>query len=69
MEDAMTEQRKGSLLRVRCVCGWEATDMLDGAVDAAIEHGRRVHNMTATREVILATAEWVDPTASPGEQA
>jgi hypothetical protein len=69
MEGPMTERREGSLLRVRCVCGWEATDELDGAVDAAIEHGRRVHNMTATREVILATAEWVDPTATPRERA
>lgn len=65
----MTEAREESHLRVRCVCGWETIDELDRAVDAAIEHGRRVHNMTATRDAVMATAEWVDPTASPGDRA
>jgi hypothetical protein len=69
MEDSMTERREGRLLRVRCVCGWEAIDELEQAVGSAIEHGRRIHNMTATREVILATAEWVDPTATSSQRA
>jgi hypothetical protein len=65
----MTESRAGSRLRVRCVCGWESVDDLEPAVAAAIEHGRRVHNMTATREVILASAEWLDAASIPSEPA
>jgi hypothetical protein len=65
----MTDGSAGSLLRVRCVCGWEAIDDLDRAVDAAIEHGRRVHNMTATRDVVLASAEWIDKRPAPDDRA
>lgn len=43
-------------LTVRCVCGWETTGSADAVVEAAADHGRRVHNMRATREQILATA-------------
>ena len=38
----------------RCACGWEVTGPEDVVVDATIEHGRRVHNMEATREQVLA---------------
>ena len=38
----------------RCVCGWEITGSLDEVVDATIDHGRRIHNMEATREEVVA---------------
>lgn len=40
-------------LTVRCVCGWETTGSADEVVAATQEHGRRVHNMLATREDVL----------------
>ena len=43
-------------ITVRCVCGWEATGPEQEVVVATIEHGRRLHNMTATREEVLAMA-------------
>ena len=38
----------------RCVCGWEVTGSEDVVVDATIEHGRRIHNMEATRDQVVA---------------
>ena len=38
----------------RCACGWEITGTEDQVVDATIDHGRRIHNMEATREQVLA---------------
>jgi len=38
----------------RCACGWEITGPPEDVVTATIEHGQRLHNMTATREQILA---------------
>ena len=38
----------------RCECGWEVTGPLDEVVDATIEHGRRIHNMEASRAQVLA---------------
>jgi hypothetical protein len=38
----------------RCECGWEVTGPLDEVVDATIEHGRRIHNMEASRDQELA---------------
>ena len=38
----------------RCECGWEVTSPLDEVVDATIEHGRRIHNMEASRDQVLA---------------
>jgi hypothetical protein len=38
----------------RCVCGWEVTGPLETVVDATIDHGRRIHNMEATREQVIA---------------
>lgn len=38
----------------RCVCGWEVTGPLETVVEATIEHGRRLHNMTATRDQVIA---------------
>ena len=39
----------------RCACGWEMSGTEDDVVDATIEHGRRIHNMEATRGQVLAT--------------
>ena len=43
-------------LRVRCACGWEFVGTEDEVVPATQEHGRRVHNMSATRDEVLAMA-------------
>jgi predicted small metal-binding protein len=50
----------------RCACGWEISGPEDVVVDATIDHGRRLHNMEATREEVLAAlhAEG-DPGAEP----
>jgi predicted small metal-binding protein len=37
-----------------CACGWEVSGSEDVVVDATIDHGRRIHNMDATREQVLA---------------
>jgi predicted small metal-binding protein len=37
-----------------CACGWEVTGPEDEVVDATIDHGKRIHNMEATREQVLA---------------
>jgi predicted small metal-binding protein len=42
------------MLTLRCACGWEAHGTEAELIVAATEHGRRVHNMTATREDVLA---------------
>ena len=49
-------------LTVRCACGWQTTGPEDEVVAATVEHGRRVHNMAATRDEVLAMA------VGPGEQ-
>jgi hypothetical protein len=58
-------------LRVRCVCGWEVVGTEDEVVPATQEHGRRTHNMSATREEVLAMASGApdvgDTPAVPGE--
>ena len=38
----------------RCACGWEVIGSEDEVVDATIDHGRRIHNMVATRDQVLA---------------
>lgn len=49
-------------MRVRCSCGWETVGDEDTVVEAAQDHGRRLHNMTATREQVLALAVDDGPT-------
>ena len=39
---------------LRCACGSEATGTIDEIVEAAREHGRRLHIMEPTREQVLA---------------
>jgi predicted small metal-binding protein len=43
-------------ITVRCVCGWETTGPEDAVVQETVDHGRRTHNMVATREDVLAMA-------------
>lgn len=43
-------------IRIRCACGWETAGPTDEAVGATQEHGRRLHNMEASREAVLAMA-------------
>jgi len=43
-------------ITVRCVCGWETSGPEDAVVEAAVEHGRRLHNMTPTQAEVLAMA-------------
>jgi predicted small metal-binding protein len=51
----------GEQLRVGCACGWEVVGTEAEVVPAVLEHGERVHNMSGTREQVLANAERVDP--------
>jgi predicted small metal-binding protein len=44
-------------LIVRCACGWQTRGTEDQVIASAAEHGKLLHNMTATREQILAMAE------------
>jgi predicted small metal-binding protein len=38
----------------RCACGWEVSGSEDDVVDATIDHGRRIHNMEASRDQVVA---------------
>ncbi len=38
----------------RCACGWEVSGPEDEVVTATIDHGRRIHNMVATAEQVIA---------------
>jgi hypothetical protein len=58
------------LLTARCACGWETTGTRAEVVEATIDHGRRLHNMEATPEQVLASAIPAVPEAgvtSPGD--
>jgi len=48
-------------VRARCACGWETVGDVESTVAATIDHGQRIHNMAATREDVLAGAEWLEP--------
>jgi predicted small metal-binding protein len=48
----------------RCACGWEFRGTADEVVDATIDHGRRIHNMEASREHVL-EALGADPDGAP----
>jgi hypothetical protein len=50
----------------RCACGWDVTGPLDDVVDATIDHGRRIHNMEATRDQVVAV---LMGSAAPDEPA
>jgi predicted small metal-binding protein len=53
-------------ITVRCACGWETSGSEDDVIEATVEHGRRLHNMIATREEVLSRAV---PAVTPGEPA
>ena len=42
---------------MRCDCGFEAHGSADDVVSAMQDHAKNVHNMTATREQVLARAK------------
>jgi predicted small metal-binding protein len=44
------------MITVRCACGWETSGAEDDVVVATTEHGRRLHNMTPTRDEVLSMA-------------
>jgi Protein of unknown function (DUF1059) len=46
-----------------CACGWETTGPIDDVVRAVQDHARRIHNMEATRDQVLAGAQPVEPGA------
>ena len=56
----MEQTDAGQLLRVGCACGWEVVGTEAEVVPAVLEHGERVHNMSGTREQVLANAQRVD---------
>lgn len=47
---------EAEVIRVRCACGWDTSGPEDEVVASVQEHGRRVHNMPATRDQVLAMA-------------
>jgi predicted small metal-binding protein len=53
----------------RCACGWEVTGSEDEVVDATIDHGRRIHNMEATREQVLVALHEDATTTDPVSEA
>ena len=53
----------------RCACGWEVTGPLDDVVDATIDHGRRIHNMEASREAVLAVLHGEASLGAPPDAA
>jgi hypothetical protein len=53
----------------RCACGWEIRGSRDVVVEATIDHGRRLHNMEATREQVLAGMAGDREPAVPGATA
>ena len=55
----MVENAESNELVVRCECGFEARGRVEDLVPAVQQHGREVHNMTATREQVLAMARAV----------
>jgi predicted small metal-binding protein len=53
----------------RCACGWEFRGTEDEVVDATIDHGRRIHNMEATRGEVLAALHEAATTTDPTDEA
>lgn len=45
----MTDEGRTQLT---CACGWQTAGSVDEAYEAALEHGRRLHNMEVTREQV-----------------
>jgi predicted small metal-binding protein len=54
-------------LTTSCACGWTITGLQDEVVAATIDHGQRIHNMTATAEQVLAQAIRTGSPSAPDE--
>ena len=52
MREDRTDVSESDML-VRCACGWEVRGTEEEVVAETQEHGRRLHNMSATREQVL----------------
>ena len=52
----------------RCACGWEFRGSLDEVVDATIDHGKRIHNMEATREQVVGALDAEGPSAAEAQR-
>jgi len=66
MEEEILEPfQTGEQLRVGCACGWFVVGTEAEVVSAVLDHGRRIHNMSGTREQVLANAERLDATEAP----
>ena len=66
----MDDRQMTDTVTVRCVCGWEVSGSEEEVVAVTFEHGERLHNMSATREQILAMAVRAEPAgaaAKPGD--
>ncbi len=50
-----------------CACGWTVTGTEDTVVDATIDHGRRIHNMEASRDQVVAALQRSQP-SEPGDR-
>ena len=53
-------------LMAHCACGWQVVGTADEVVAATSEHAQRIHNMTATRDQILAQAVPFDAESEAG---
>jgi len=51
--------RPATVLAVRCDCGFEVRGTADEVVGSMQDHAKNVHNMSATREQVLARAKAV----------
>jgi predicted small metal-binding protein len=49
----------------RCACGWTIEGTEQEVVDATIDHGKRIHNMDATRADVLAALQPTDDQDRP----
>jgi predicted small metal-binding protein len=66
----MDDRKRTDTVTVRCVCGWEVRGSEDEVIAVTFEHGERLHNMSATRQQILAMAVRAEPArvaANPGD--
>jgi len=52
----MAEKTAATELLVRCDCGFEAKGSEEKLIPAVQEHGREAHNMSVTRDQVLAMA-------------
>jgi predicted small metal-binding protein len=64
-EEIVEPFHAGEQLRVGCACGWFVVGTEAEVVPAVLDHGLRVHNMSGTREQVLANAERLDAAGAP----